>query len=69
MIRITVERRYGTASVRSRVTASSIGRAVRLAGKGASVVFPIDPQVFFQVADAPEGVERLTGAGRTGRTA
>lgn len=65
MINVIVERRYGTASVRSRVTASSIKRAMQLAGEGASLVFPIDPQIFLGAAGAPEGIETLQDPGRT----
>lgn len=64
MINVTVERRYGTASVKARVTAPSIGRAMQLAGEGARVVFPIDPEAFFQGAGAPEVVENLSAPGR-----
>ncbi len=38
MITLTVERRYGTATVRSRVTAPSIGRALELCGEDARIV-------------------------------
>lgn len=65
MINVTIERRYGTATVRSRVTAPSIERAMQLAGEGARLVFPVDPEAFFQPADAPEGIEKLPGPGRT----
>ena len=65
MINVIVERRYGTASVRSRVTAPSIERAVQLAGEGASIVFPIDPHAFFGATDAPENVETLRDPGGT----
>ncbi|QIN81969.1 hypothetical protein GBA63_04405 [Rubrobacter tropicus] len=65
MIHVTFERRYGTATVRSRVTAPSIERAAELAGEGARLVFPVDPGAFFQPEDIPEGVERLADPGRT----
>lgn len=57
MIKVTTERRYGSATVKSRVTASSIERAMELAGEGARVVFPIEPEAFFRASEAPEGVE------------
>lgn len=65
MISVTVERRYGTATVRSRVTAPSIERAVELAGEGARLVFPLDPETFFRPADTPEGFVGISYPGRT----
>jgi hypothetical protein len=50
MITLRVEKRYGNALVRSRVTATSIEGALELAGEGARVVFPIDGQAFFASA-------------------
>jgi hypothetical protein len=52
MIRVTVEIRERAINRRVRVTASSIGQALDLAGRGkpgreVSVVFPIDPESFF----------------------
>ena len=61
MINVTVERRYGSATVKSRVTASSIDRAMELAGEGARLVFPIEPGTFFRAADTPGDVENLSG--------
>lgn len=55
MIQITAEKRYGTATVRYRVVAGSIQRAVEFAGEGARVVFPIDPESFFIPDGAEEG--------------
>jgi hypothetical protein len=49
-ISIRVERRYGTAIIRSSVTAPSIEQALKLAGEGARVVFPIDGEAFFASA-------------------
>jgi hypothetical protein len=50
MITVTVEKRYGAATVRARVSAPTIERAVELAssyGIGeARVVFPIDGETF-----------------------
>ena len=51
MITIHVEKRYGSSTVRSCVTAPSIEQALKLAGKGARVVFPIDGEVFFASAN------------------
>jgi len=61
MIRITVEVREKATSRRVWVTASSIGRALELAGGGkpgreARVVFPIDPEAFFAGGATPEGI-------------
>ena len=59
MIAVLVEKNYGTATARWRVRAASIERALRLAGEGARVVFPIDAELFFAAQDAPEGIEEL----------
>ena len=54
MITIHVEKRYGSSTVRSCVTAPSIEQALKLAGEAARVVFPIDGQAFFaSAADYP----------------
>lgn len=66
MIKITVERRYGTVTVRSGVTAPSIERAMELAGEGAVLVLPIEPDAFFQTPGATQGTEELSVSGRTG---
>jgi hypothetical protein len=47
MISIRVQKRRGEATVRFRVTAPSIERALEIAGEGARVVFPIDGEEFF----------------------
>ena len=52
MIRVTVEIREGALTHRTRVTAPSIERALKIAGGGkpsrkVSLVFPIDPEAFF----------------------
>ena len=47
MISIHVEKRCGVVTVRFRVTAPSIERALEIAGEGARVVFPIDAEGFF----------------------
>ena len=47
MISIRVEKRRGEATVRFRVSAPSIERALELAGEGARIVFPIDSEEFF----------------------
>jgi hypothetical protein len=50
MITLRVEKRYGNTLIRSRVTATSIEQALRRAGEGARVVFPIDGEAFFAPA-------------------
>jgi hypothetical protein len=52
MIRVTVEIREGTLTYRVRVSATSIERALEIAGEGkpgrrVRLLFPIDPEVFF----------------------
>lgn len=62
MVTIKVRKRYGAATVESRVTAESIERAVGLAGPGAEIVFPLDPEAFFAPSstnDAAEGVAEV----------
>ena len=56
MVNVTFERRFGSATVKSRVTAPSIERAVELAGEGAHIVFPIE-----SARDAHEDIENLAG--------
>lgn len=51
--------------MRARVTAHSIERAVELVGEGARLVFPADPQTFFQRGDVPEGVEKVSTPEKT----
>jgi hypothetical protein len=56
MIRVTVEIRDGALTHRTRVTAPSIERALKIAGRGkpgrrVRIVFPIDPEAFFVTAD------------------
>lgn len=63
MIALTVEKRCGTATARVRVRAASIERALRLAGEGARVVFPIDAQLFFADQNSAEGIEELLPVG------
>ena len=52
MIQVTVEIREGAFTYRVRITATSIERALEIAGEGkpgrrVRLVFPIDPDVFF----------------------
>ncbi len=62
MVTIKVRKRYGAATVDSSVTAESIERALALAGPGARVVFPLDPETFFAQDDAQEEAEILAEA-------
>ncbi len=56
MITVTVEKRYGAATVRARVSAPTIGEAVEKLGPGARVEFPIDGETFFALV-AEEGID------------
>ena len=47
MITVTIEKRYGAATVRAKVSAPTIERAVEMAGEGARLVLPIDGGTFF----------------------
>jgi hypothetical protein len=63
MICVTVEIREGALTYRVRVTASSIERALKLAGGGkpgrrVRLLFPIDPEAFF----VPAGSDRREAA-------
>ena len=56
MISVTVEIREGALAHRTRVSAPSIQRALKIAGGGkpsrkVSLVFPIEPETFFVTAD------------------
>jgi hypothetical protein len=62
MISIRVEKRRGNATVRFRVTAPSIERALEIAGEGARVLFPIDGERFF--AEEADASKRREGANR-----
>ncbi len=63
MIAVTVEKRYGTTTARWRVRTTSIERALRVAGEGARVVFPIEAELFFAAPDTQEGIEELPQVG------
>ena len=63
MIEVTVEKRCGMATARVRMRAISIERALRLAGEGTRVVFPIDAQLFFADQESPEGMEEILPIG------
>ena len=51
IITIHVKKRYGSSTVCCSVTASSVDQALKLAGEGARVVFPIDGEAFFVPAE------------------
>ena len=70
MIRVTVEVREGAASRRVRATASSIERALELAGgskpgREVRVLLPIDPEDFFAGDAAPAIPELMGGSDET----
>jgi hypothetical protein len=57
MIRVAVEIREGALTHRTRVTAPSIERALKIAGGGipghrVSLVLPIEPEAFFVTEDS-----------------
>ena len=57
MIRVAVEIREGALTHRTRVTAPSIERTLKIAGGGkpgrrVSLVFPIEPEAFFVTEDS-----------------
>ena len=59
MVTVVVERRYGHTTVRSRVSAPSVERALQLCGAHGRVVFPIDPEGFFASRSA-DGLTRAS---------
>ena len=60
MIAVTLQKSYVMMTAKQRVRAASIERALRLAGEGARVVFPIGAELFFAAPDTPEGIEELS---------
>lgn len=56
MITVTVEKRYGAATVRAKVSAPTIERAVEIAGEGARLVLPIKGETFFAPVEK-EGID------------
>jgi hypothetical protein len=59
MIRVTIEMREGAATRRVQISASSIERALKIAGEGrpgrrVRLLFPIDPEIFFVVREDPD---------------
>jgi hypothetical protein len=59
MIVVTVEKRYKMTTVRARVRASSIERALQLVSEDAHVVFPIVAGRFLVLEGTSEGVKEL----------
>ena len=47
MITVTVNKTHGAKTVRTSISAPSIEEAVRIAGEGATLEFPIDAELFF----------------------
>jgi hypothetical protein len=68
MITLKIERSYGSATVRARVTAPSMERALQLCGKDS---YAVEPERSFALPDAAESAElHSTGvAGRVTRAA
>jgi hypothetical protein len=63
MLCVTIEVREGAATLRVRITAPSIERALEIAGEGkpgrrVRLLFPIDPEAFF----VPENPDRREAA-------
>ena len=54
MVTVKIEKRYGAATIRSSITAPSIKRALKIAGPGAKILFPLDPDTFFAPSGALE---------------
>jgi hypothetical protein len=59
MIRVTIEVREGALTRRVRITATSIERAIKMAGDGkpgrrGRLLFPIDPEAFFVPEDSSQ---------------
>jgi hypothetical protein len=69
MITVTVVKRCGATTVRARVTAPSIGRALELAGEGAKVELPIEPESFFAPAGSPLSAEEVRTSAPTAAAA
>ncbi len=59
MVTVQIEKRYGAATVRSSITARSIELALEIAGPGAEVLFPLDPETFFTHDDTVEAGEHI----------
>ena len=59
MVTLRIERRYGTATVRARVTAPTVEQALQLCGADARVVFLKEPEGFFAPQGAAESVKKL----------
>ena len=56
MITVTIEKNYGAATIKARVSAPTIERAVAIAGPNARIEFPIDGERFF-AATTDEGLD------------
>jgi hypothetical protein len=68
MIALTVEKKYGPATLRARVSAPSIGRALELCGDNARVLSPLERERLFASESAARSVE-LPLAGKPGEAA
>ena len=66
MITVTVNKTHGAQTVRANISAPSIEEAVRIAGEGARLEFPIDGKLFFAPQEgypvAKEGTDYVSAA-------
>ena len=66
MITVTVNKTHGAQTVRASISAPSIEEAVRSAGEGARLEFPIDGELFFDPQQgypvAKEGTDYASAA-------
>jgi len=51
MITVTMKKSYGATTLRAKVSAPTIERAVEIAGPGARVEFPVDGETYFAPVD------------------
>jgi len=56
MITVAIKKSHGATTLRAKVSAPTIERAVEIAGPGARVEFPVDGETFFAPA-ANEGID------------
>ena len=67
MITVTVNKTHGAQTVRASISAPSIEEAVRIAGDGARLEFPIDGDLFFAPQEGYPVAKEGTDDASTGR--